>query len=92
MKIDYKVPEKHERRMCLIVVDMQECFFEEDDAKEKNRAAIDNIAKAIRSFREHGRDMFIIGYLGDTHSEKEDKRSSRRSGTSPDSRSLISIT
>lgn len=73
MKIDYKVPEKHERRMCLIVVDMQECFFEEDDTKEKNRAAIDNIAKAIRSFREHGRDVFIIRYLGDTHSEKEDK-------------------
>ena len=73
MRIDYKVPEKPQRRMCLIVVDMQECFFEEDDAKEKNRDAIDNIAKAIRSFREHGRDVFIIRYLGDTHSEKEDK-------------------
>lgn len=73
MKIDYKVPTKPERRMCLIVIDMQECFFEEDDSKEKNRKAIDNIAKAIRSFREHDRDVFIIRYLGDTHSEKEDK-------------------
>ena len=73
MRIDYKVPEKSQRRICLIVIDMQECFFEEDDAKEKNRGAIDNIAKAIRSFREHGRDVFIIRYLGDTHSEKEDK-------------------
>ena len=73
MKIDYKVPTKPERRMCLIVIDMRECFFEEDDSKEKNRKAIDNIAKAIRSFREHDRDVFIIRYLGDTHSEKEDK-------------------
>ena len=73
MRIDYKVPEKPQRRMCLTVIDMQECFFEEDDAKDKNREAIDNIAKAIKSFREHGRDVFIIRYLGDTHSEKEDK-------------------
>ena len=73
MRIDYKVPEKPQRRMCLTVIDMQECFFEEDDTKDKNREAIDNIAKAIKSFREHGRDVFIIRYLGDTHSEKEDK-------------------
>ena len=73
MRIDYKVPEKPQRRMCLTVIDMQECFFEEDDAKDKNREAIDNIAKAIKSFREHGRDVFIIRYLSDTHSEKEDK-------------------
>ena len=25
------------------------------------------------AYREHGRDVFIIRYLGDTHSEKEDK-------------------
>ena len=73
MKIEYKVPTKPERRMCLVVIDMQECFFEEEGSKEKNKEAIENIAKAIRSFREHSRDVFIIRYMGDTHSEKEDK-------------------
>ena len=47
MKIDYKVPTKPERRMCLVVIDMQECFFEEEGSKEKNKEAIGNIAKAI---------------------------------------------
>ena len=73
MKIEYKVPTKPERRMCLAVIDMQECFFEEESWKENNRKAIDNIAKAIKAFDDHGRDVFIIRYMGDTHSEKEDK-------------------
>ncbi|MBQ6547999.1 MAG: cysteine hydrolase [Candidatus Methanomethylophilaceae archaeon] len=73
MRIDYKVPTKPERRICLVVVDMQECFFEEEGSKEKHMEAIRNIREAMDSFYEHGRDVFVIRYMGDTHSEKEDK-------------------
>ena len=65
----YNVPSKAQRKICLVVVDMQNCFFDEDEhLKELNQKEIENIAEAIRLFHEHSRDVFMIQYIGETQS------------------------
>ena len=72
---DYKVPTKAQRRLCLIVVDMQNCFFNENESpKEPYKEEIETIAKTIRLFHEHSRDVFMIRYVGETHSGSTDLR------------------
>jgi len=67
--IGYKVPTKAQRKLCLIVVDMQNCFFNDDEtSKTENRKEIENIAEVIRLFHEKSRDVFVIKYVGETHS------------------------
>ena len=73
MHIDYKVPNKLERKVCLVVIDMQNCFFEEEGCLEKYKDRISNIASAIRAFRGHGRDVFIIRFMGENHSDNDDR-------------------
>ena len=70
---DYKVPTKAQRKVCLIVVDMQNCFFNDDESsKITYKQEIENIAEAIRLFHEHSRDVFVIKYVGETHSISKD--------------------
>ena len=70
---DYKVPAKAQRKICLVVVDMQNCFFNDDESsKIENKKEIDNIAEAIRLFHENSRDVFVIQYIGETHSISKD--------------------
>ena len=70
---DYKVPSKAQRKICLVVVDMQKCFFDDDaNSRITYKEEIENIAKAIRMFHEHSRDVFVIRYVGDTHSISKD--------------------
>ena len=67
--IGYKVPTKAQRRICLVVVDMQNCFFNDDEtSKTENKKEIENIAEVIRLFHEKSRDVFVIKYIGETHS------------------------
>ena len=70
---DYKVPSKAQRKLCLIVVDMQNCFFDDDEnSRITYKGEIENIAKTIKLFHEHSRDVFIIKYVGETHSISKD--------------------
>ncbi len=70
---DYKVPTKAQRKVCLIVVDMQNCFFNDDESSKITcKQEIENIAEAIRLFHEHSRDVFVIKYVGETHSISKD--------------------
>ena len=70
---DYKVPTNAQRKICLVVIDMQNCFFNDDESsKVTYKEEIGNIAKAIRLFHEHSRDVFIIKYVGETHSISKD--------------------
>ena len=70
---DYKVPSNAQRKICLVVIDMQNCFFNDDESsKVVNAPEIENIAKTIRLFHEHSRDVFIIRYVGETHSISKD--------------------
>ena len=70
---DYKVPTNAQRKICLVVIDMQNCFFNDDESsKVTNRKEIENIAEAIRLFHENSRDVFIVKYMGETHSVCKD--------------------
>ena len=70
---DYKVPTNAQRKICLVVVDMQNCFFNDDESsKTENKKEIENIAEAIRLFHENSRDVFVVRYMGDTHSVSKD--------------------
>ena len=74
-KPDYKVPTKAQRRICLIVVDMQNCFFNENESpKEPYKEEIETMAKAIRLFHEYNREVIMINYVGETHSGSTDRR------------------
>ena len=70
---DYKVPSKAQRKLCLIVVDMQNCFFDDDkDSRITYKGEIENIARVIKLFHENSRDVFVIKYVGETHSISKD--------------------
>ena len=72
---DYKVPTKAQRRICLIVVDMQNCFFNENESpKGPYMEEIETMAEAIRLFHEHSREVIMIRYVGETHSGSTDMR------------------
>ena len=72
---DYKVPTKAQRKLCLVVVDMQNCFFNENESpKEPYKEEIETMAEAIRLFHEYGREVIMINYVGETHSGSTDRR------------------
>ena len=57
----------------LIVVDMQNCFFDDDkDSRITYKGEIENIARVIKLFHENSRDVFVIKYVGETHSISKD--------------------
>lgn len=65
----YRVPVKSERRICLIVVDLQNCFFDEDRPRTpEDDAAIGVVAKTVKAFNENSRDIFVVKHIG-SHKE-----------------------
>ena len=61
-KDGYNIPSKDERRICLVVVDMQRCFFAGRHDAEFVSAA-ERMRESVESFRESGRDVFFIGHI-----------------------------
>ncbi len=63
------VPEKSERKMALVVVDMQNKFLvgSSESAIESVKKRIPVISEAVDRFNEAGRPVFFISYDGLTH-------------------------
>ncbi|KUE74257.1 hypothetical protein AUQ37_04985 [Candidatus Methanomethylophilus sp. 1R26] len=66
---DWAVPEKDERDLALVVVDMQNKFFAGADAAltEERTRHLQGIAKAVDMFHAAGRQVIFVLYDGVTH-------------------------